>query len=85
MPPALIYRPKQGFDPPLARMARHPVMLEYLHSLVLNDANPLLAYLHKPVMKKMVGWIEGGRRLSYDAYRFIWMVLFASLWLDQQD
>ena len=85
VPPALIYRPKQGFDPPLARMARHPVMLEYLHSLVLNDANPLLAYLHKPVMKKMVGWIEGGRRLSYDAYRFIWMVLFASLWLDQQD
>ena len=52
---------------------------------VLNDANPLLAYLHKPVMKKMVGWIEGGRRLSYDAYRFIWVVLFTSIWLDQQD
>ncbi len=85
VPPALIYRPKQGFDPPLARMAREPVMLDYLHRVVLNDANPLLEYLHKPVVKKMVGMIEKGQRLSYDAYRFIWVVLFTSIWLDQQD
>jgi asparagine synthase (glutamine-hydrolysing) len=85
VPADMIYRPKKGFDPPIARMMGQPAMLDCLQRQVLSDANPLLEYIHQPVLQRMIRRIKEGGRLSYDTYRFIWMVLFTTLWLDQQD
>jgi len=84
VPKEIVFRPKKGFDPPFMRMAAQPAMQDYLLHVALADQDPLLGFMRKRVLDRLYAKILQGQQLSYDAYRFTWLVLFTSIWLEQQ-
>jgi asparagine synthetase B (glutamine-hydrolysing) len=83
LPPAMVYRKKSGFEPPMAKRFAEEAMQGTFHGTVLSERNPLLDYIDR---KNLLVALEGarkGRRLPKQLYNFMWSLLFSSLWLEQ--
>jgi asparagine synthase (glutamine-hydrolysing) len=82
VPRELVYRPKQGFTPPIDEILRIPAAGEILDAACAADA-PLDSYVDRRVLREMVARVRSGRGLSLTAYNLLWIVLFTTAWLEQ--
>jgi asparagine synthetase B (glutamine-hydrolysing) len=78
-----IYRRKSAFDAPLGTVLARPEVQDWLHDIVFSDRNPLLEFIEVGVVRRLAELCRVSKRLQLSVLRFLWAVLFVSVWLDQ--
>jgi asparagine synthase (glutamine-hydrolysing) len=84
VPPALVYRPKSGFAPPMRAILAQPSVAEFCRDVVLVSTNPLLGFLDSDIVRQMIDASRRSQPLDARVYNFLWVVAFTSAWLNQQ-
>jgi asparagine synthase (glutamine-hydrolysing) len=83
IPPEMIYRPKSGFTPPFKQILASPGMRHFVNDVVLSPYNPLLEFCHTNVIRQMFKRADEQQSLSDGAHKFLWALVFTSLWVSQ--
>lgn len=81
LPPAMVYRRKAGFDPPLARTFSSRPIREYLNDVVIAPDSPLREFLNRKAVVEMVARAGGGAPLDAETYEFLWTLCATAGWL----
>jgi asparagine synthetase B (glutamine-hydrolysing) len=85
IPRELVYRRKSAFDAPLSSVLARPDVQAYFHDVVLSDWNPVLDFLEVGVVRHLIELCRESKPLELSARRFLWTILFLSVWLTQVD
>jgi asparagine synthase (glutamine-hydrolysing) len=80
LPPALLARPKRGFDVPLRRWLLNDLAAD-AEALLLRDGAPLRAYLDLEPVREM--WAVLRRRRDELVERQLWLLLNLAVWHEQ--
>ena len=85
VPRGLVYRRKSGFTPPFKEMLTLPSMQEFLRNVVMSRENPLIDFCRTDTVEKIIERSAHGKPLSSGVYNFLWVLIFTSGWLRQQE
>jgi asparagine synthetase B (glutamine-hydrolysing) len=85
IPEEWVYRRKSAFDAPLDWVLARRDVQEYFHDVVLSNANRALNFLDVRVVGRLIEQCGQSRNLELSSLRFLWTVLFVSVWLTQVD
>lgn len=81
LPRELVYLPKQGFAAPVLETVREPRVRELVSEVVLGANNPAMDICSERKVRALVARVEEGRQVSKPARRFLWSLVFTSVWL----
>lgn len=84
VPADWVYRRKSGFTPPYHGLFASAPLQHLLHDVVLSSDNPLLDFVDRDAVEKLVAQTRPPHSLSDGALDFLWALGFASGWLLQQ-
>ena len=79
------YRPKSAFLPPFREMFAHSAIQEFLRGVALSRNNLLADYVEINIATAMAERAARGKPLNIGVYNFLWGLIFASAWLQQQE
>ncbi len=85
VPREWVYRPKSSFTPPFYEILSHPATRALFEDVVLSAANPLARFCRADVVREAIQRVHRGKTLGGWMRRFLWMLLFTSAWLHQQE
>lgn len=83
IPNDLIYRPKSGLAPPLSDYLSKPDAETYTRDMILQNENPVLDYVDKPVTERMFLEAFSGTVRNKEVHNYLWAVIFLSCWIEQ--
>lgn len=83
LPAELVYRRKRNFAPPTQQMFAHSAIREFMNDFVMTRTNTLINFVHLGNLKELTNLIHKGEVLSNAAYNHLWVLTFASGWLQQ--
>jgi asparagine synthase (glutamine-hydrolysing) len=81
LPRELVYLPKQGFAAPVLETVGEPRVRELVSEVVLGASNPAMDICSKRKVRALVARVEEGKQVSKPARRFLWSLVFTSIWL----
>jgi asparagine synthetase B (glutamine-hydrolysing) len=79
------YRRKSAFDAPLGSVLARPDVQDYFYDVVLSNRNPVQDFLEVGVVRHLIELCRESKPLELSAHRFLWTILFLSVWLAQVD
>lgn len=85
IPREWVYRQKSAFDAPLSSILARADVQEHFHGVVLSNRNPMLDFLEVGVVRRLIELSRESKPLELSALRFLWTILFVSVWLTQGD
>jgi len=81
MPYEFIYRPKKGFDPPLARWLMDPTFNKQVREVLLDAKAITSQMIRRRTLEKIIEDARRGHGLRFPILNFLWSALFTEMWL----